>query len=110
LCGAVRWRTRSVFKHYAIVSRTDIADAMLKLQRRKKANGKEIDCNIGHSNISAKKQPTCEVSINSCRISYLVGAERGTRTPTSRLSPADFKSAASASSAIPAWMTKALIQ
>jgi hypothetical protein len=32
-----------------------------------------------------------------------VGAERGTRTPTSRLSPADFKSAASASSAIPAW-------
>ena len=31
-----------------------------------------------------------------------VGAERGTRTPTSRLSPADFKSAASASSAIPA--------
>jgi hypothetical protein len=31
------------------------------------------------------------------------GAERGTRTPTSRLSPADFKSAASASSAIPAW-------
>ena len=30
------------------------------------------------------------------------GAERGTRTPTGRLSPADFKSAASASSAIPA--------
>ena len=38
----------------------------------------------------------------SRRISSDHGAERGTRTPTSRLSPADFKSAASASSAIPA--------
>src|SRR5215831_18478010 len=33
----------------------------------------------------------------------LNGAERGTRTPTSFLSPADFKSAASANSAIPAF-------
>jgi integrase len=27
------WRTRSVFERYAIVSRTDIADAMRKLQQ-----------------------------------------------------------------------------
>jgi integrase len=49
------WRTRSVFERYAIVSRTDIADAMLKLQRSEKANDKEISHNIGHSNIPAKK-------------------------------------------------------
>src|SRR5437879_10495430 len=35
----------------------------------------------------------------------MLGAERGTRTPTGRLSPADFKSAASANSAIPALLT-----
>ena len=27
------WRTRSVFKRYAIVSRTDMADAMRELQQ-----------------------------------------------------------------------------
>jgi hypothetical protein len=30
------WRTRSVFERYAIMSRTDIADAMRKLQERRK--------------------------------------------------------------------------
>jgi len=29
------WKTRSVFERYAIVSRSDIADAMLKLELRK---------------------------------------------------------------------------
>jgi integrase len=32
------WRTRSVFERYAIVSRTDITDAMLRLQQSEKAN------------------------------------------------------------------------
>src|SRR5580658_5254880 len=31
------WRTRSVFERYAIVSRTDIADAMRKLQQSEEA-------------------------------------------------------------------------
>ena len=31
------WRTRSVFERYAIVSRTDIADAMRKLQQSEDA-------------------------------------------------------------------------
>jgi integrase len=34
------WRTRSVFERYAIVSRTDIADAMLKLQQSEKLHEK----------------------------------------------------------------------
>jgi len=36
------WRTRSVFERYAIVSRTDIADAMRKLQQS------EREVRIGH--------------------------------------------------------------
>jgi len=36
------WRTRSVFDRYAIVSRTDIADAMKKLQHS------ERETRIGH--------------------------------------------------------------
>jgi hypothetical protein len=32
------WRTHSVFERYAIVSRTDIVDAMQKLQQSEKAN------------------------------------------------------------------------
>jgi integrase len=32
------WRTRSVFERYAIVSRTDIADAMRKLQQSEDEN------------------------------------------------------------------------
>jgi len=31
------WKTRSVFERYAIVSRSDIADAMLKLELSEKA-------------------------------------------------------------------------
>jgi hypothetical protein len=30
------WKTRSVFERYAIVSHTDIEDALLKLEQRKK--------------------------------------------------------------------------
>jgi len=50
------WRTRSVFERYAIVSRSDIADAMLKLQQSEKLNeaqeNKQEEPNghiIGHS-------------------------------------------------------------
>jgi len=36
------WRTRSVFERYAIVSRTDIADAMRKLQQSEQATHTQI--------------------------------------------------------------------
>jgi hypothetical protein len=41
------WRTRSVFERYAIVSRTDIADAMRKLQQSDKEA--QIDHEISHA-------------------------------------------------------------
>jgi len=40
------WRTRSVFERYAIVSRTDIADAMRKLQQSEREN--QIGHEISH--------------------------------------------------------------
>ncbi|HXO39799.1 MAG TPA: tyrosine-type recombinase/integrase, partial [Candidatus Acidoferrum sp.] len=50
------WRTRSVFERYAIVSRNDIADAMLLLQNSEKVNDPQIGHIIGHSDIPAEKQ------------------------------------------------------
>ena len=50
------WRTRSVFERYAIVSRNDIAEAMLKLQTSEKANEKEISHNISHSKTPAPQE------------------------------------------------------
>lgn len=50
------WRTLSVFERYAIVSRNDIADAMLKLRRSEKANDPQIGHIIGHSDIPAQKR------------------------------------------------------
>lgn len=41
------WKTRSVFERYAIVSRTDIADAMKKLQLSEKAL-EQATVQIGH--------------------------------------------------------------
>jgi len=41
------WKTRSVFERYAIVSRTDIADAMRMLQQTEKALG-NATVTIGH--------------------------------------------------------------
>jgi hypothetical protein len=35
------WRTRSVFEHYAIVSRSDMNDAILKLQDSEKRTEQE---------------------------------------------------------------------
>jgi len=43
------WRTRSVFERYAIVSRTDIADAMLRLQQSEKAQEQKISHTISHT-------------------------------------------------------------
>lgn len=42
------WKTRSVFERYAIVSRSDIADAMLKLQATEKALEETVEKKIGH--------------------------------------------------------------
>jgi integrase len=42
------WKTRSVFERYAIVSRTDIADAMRKLQQAEKALEETAVVTIGH--------------------------------------------------------------
>jgi integrase len=50
------WRTRSVFERYAIVSRNDIADAMLLLQNSEKVNDPQIGHIIGHSDISTQEQ------------------------------------------------------
>jgi hypothetical protein len=50
------WRTRSVFERYAIVSRYDIADAMLLLQHSEKTNDPQIGHIIGHSDIPAQKR------------------------------------------------------
>ena len=36
------WRTRSVFGRYAIVSRTDMADAILKLQESERRAEQEL--------------------------------------------------------------------
>jgi integrase len=64
------WRTRSVFERYAIVSRTDIADAMRKLQQSEKLQEKEEnrqDQPIGHIigvRLPPKMKLTCVVSIN----------------------------------------------
>lgn len=48
------WRTRSVFERYAIVSRNDIADAMLRLQESEKTNEQKIGHIIGHSDTPAQ--------------------------------------------------------
>lgn len=42
------WKTRSVFERYAIVSRTDIADAMKKLQLNETRLEQESTVTIGH--------------------------------------------------------------
>jgi integrase len=49
------WKTRSVFERYAIVSRTDIADAMRKLQQSEKALDQAALVTIGHENGHAAK-------------------------------------------------------
>jgi integrase len=50
------WRTRSVFERYAIVSRTDIADAMRKLQHS------EAQLEIGHAIGHAEEAATSGAS------------------------------------------------
>jgi integrase len=50
------WRTRSVFERYAIVSRTDIADAMRKLQHSE--SQLEIGHEISHAEQTATEQPS----------------------------------------------------
>lgn len=46
----------SVFERYAIVSRNDIADAMLLLQNSEKVNDPQIGHISGHSDIPAEKR------------------------------------------------------
>src|ERR1041385_5564176 len=96
------WRTRSVFERYAIVSRNDIADAMLLLQNRIAQVGLFFGWNVSVTNNVTDLWIVHLLAQLTLPHQLFSGAERGTRTPTSRLSPADFKSAASASSAIPA--------
>ena len=50
------WRSRSVFERYAIVSRNDIADAMLRLQQSEKTNDPQNGHIIGHSATSGSKE------------------------------------------------------
>jgi hypothetical protein len=44
------WRTRSVFERYAIVSRSDISDAILKLQESEKR--------VEHERMQTEQQQT----------------------------------------------------
>jgi hypothetical protein len=44
-----RWKTREVFERYAIVTRTDIADAMLKLEAHEREHVTEKSHVFGHS-------------------------------------------------------------
>jgi hypothetical protein len=95
------WRTRSVFERYAIVSQADIAEALGRLELR---NGHSL----GHSEEPEGepiKTPPCLITVSGQR--FYCGAGRGSRTPKTRRS-ADFESAASASSAIPALRGSAL--
>ena len=67
------WRTRSVFDRYAIVSRSDMNDAILKLQdtenrveqERLKAEEqqKQIRAQIGHNEAISPK-PTASRAVN----------------------------------------------
>ena len=53
------WRTRSVFERHAIVSRTDIADAMRMLQQTEKALEAGI-VTIGHENGHAAQRTSAQ--------------------------------------------------
>jgi integrase len=55
------WRTRSVFERYAIVSRNDIADAMLKLEENEKSWESERSQN-GHSVTQNDNIPTTKAT------------------------------------------------
>src|SRR5271157_5153830 len=94
------WRTRSVFERYAIVSQTDIADAMRSLESQQ--NGHRN----GHSGESLRLTPGLRQPVKTLRPNLRlrkilakscfsralgVGAGRGNRTPKGR-SPADFES------------------
>lgn len=66
------WRTRSVFERYAIVSRSDMADAILKLQECETRIAKEQDeraeesrrrAQCGHNELTAT-QPTVSREVN----------------------------------------------
>jgi integrase len=54
------WKTRSVFERYAIVSRTDIVDAMRMLQQTEKALEQAVVTN-GHENGHAAQQTASQV-------------------------------------------------
>jgi len=63
------WRPRSVFERYAIVSRNDIADAMLKLQQSEKET--QISHEISHVSLTkpddgvSTKRPIPAISLNA---------------------------------------------
>ena len=92
------WGTRSVLERYAIVSRGDMVDAMQKLQRAEQES--QASHVISHVESATRHHSRHSRELVN-RMSMLNGAGRGGRTPTT-LRSADFESAASASSAIPA--------
>ena len=90
------WRTRSVFERYAIVSQSDISDAIQKLESPQNGHS------FGNSGEAETPEPESQSFQKTFGEGSLIsGAGRGSRTPKTRRS-ADFESAASASSAIPA--------
>ena len=99
------WKTRSVFQRYDIVDNRDIADAMKKLEQSEKPKPEQK----GHVLVTFDNSADAETALlakpgkcsEGLQQALEYGAGRGSRTPKTRRS-ADFESAASASSAIPA--------
>ena len=66
------WRTHSVFERYAIVSQTDIAEAMRKLEVQRSGHS------FGHSAELEAEAPSGSEADNPLLQQGLDGAERGT--------------------------------
>ena len=64
------WRTRSVFERYAIVSRSDMNDAILKLQESEKKaeqerrTAEEQQVEVEHSEVASSAQCGGSRSVN----------------------------------------------
>ena len=102
-------KTRSVFDRYNITSQSDLRDAASKLE-----NGHEIGFghDFGHDASQTQQSQTkaSEICPNLQHLCGCLWCREGESNPHSPFGPADFKSAASANFAIPAWEWIGLLQ